>query len=283
MTNKQTLQDFYRTPKLYVSIPSGGAFYNDDVIDWPETNELPVLGMTPKDEMAIRNPDALLNGDAVLRVVKSCIPNIKKPEEIVAPDMELLLVAIRAASEKDGNMDLDMKCPECEHENSYALDLKIAVQDFEPIGELSEFDLSNGLKIGVKPANYLYSVQTAKQMIEQANNLASITKNEFDNEDQRLKTIGTTFEKMAQYNYAVLVNSVRYVKIPDSDIVVDDYEEIVEFIDNVEGKIGKEIDNAVSRINNGGINKVHRTNCEECNFEFEIPVDFDPVTFFLTS
>ena len=37
--------------------------------------------MTPKDKMAIRNPDALLNGDAVIRVVKSCIPNIKKPEE----------------------------------------------------------------------------------------------------------------------------------------------------------------------------------------------------------
>ena len=283
MTKKQSLQDFYRSPKLYVEIPSGGSFYNEDVIDWPETNELPILGMTPKDEMAIRNPDALLNGDAVLRVIKSCVPNIKKPEEIVAPDMELLLVAIRAASEKDKTITLDQPCPECEHENSFSLDLGVAVQDFEPIGELSEFNLSNGLTIGVKPANYLYSVQTAKQMIEQANNLAAIGKDEFDTEDKRLETIGNAFEKMAQYNYAVLVNSVRYIKIPDSDVVVDSNEEIVEFIDNVESKIGKEIDQAVSRINNGGINKTFKTPCENCGHELEIPVDFDPVTFFLTS
>jgi hypothetical protein len=283
MTKKQSLQDFYRSPKLYVQIPSGGTFYNDDVIDWPETNELPILGMTPKDEMIIRNPDALLNGDAVLRLIKSCVPNIKKPEDIIAPDMELLLVAIRAASEKDKTISVDEKCPKCEHENSFSLDLSVAVQDFEPIGELSEFNLSNGLTIAVKPANYLYSVQTAKQMIEQANNLASIGKDEFDTEDQRLETIGNAFEKMAQYNYAVLVNSIRYIKIPDSDVVVNDYEEIVEFVDNVESKIGKEIDQAVSRINNGGINKIFKTECENCGNELEIPVDFDPVTFFLTS
>ena len=197
--------------------------------------------------------------------------------------MELLLVAIRAASEKDKTITLDQPCPECEHENSFSLDLGVAVQDFEPIGELSEFNLSNGLSIGVKPANYLYSVQTAKQMIEQANNLASIGKDDFDTEDQRLQTIGNAFEKMAQYNYAVLVNSVRYIKIPDSDVVVDSNEEIVEFIDNVESKIGKEIDQAVSRINNGGINKTFKTPCENCGHELEIPVDFDPVTFFLTS
>ena len=81
-------------------------------------------------------------------------------------------------------------------------------------------------------------------MIEQANNLAEIGKGEFDTEDQRLETIGNAFEKMAQYNYAVLVNSIRYIKIPDSDVVVEDYDQIVEFIDNVESKIGKEIDEA---------------------------------------
>ena len=36
-------------------------------------------------------------------------------------------------------------------------------------------------------------------------------------------------------------------------------------------------------INNGGINKVHKTACAECNAEYEVPIDFDPVTFFLTS
>ena len=34
---------------------------------------------------------------------------------------------------------------------------------------------------------------------------------------------------------------------------------ILEFIDNVEAKIGKELDEAVSSVNNGGINKIHKT------------------------
>ena len=64
MTNKQALKDFYRSPKLYIQLPSGGKFYDDDVIDWPESGELPILAMTPRDELIVRNPDALLNGDA---------------------------------------------------------------------------------------------------------------------------------------------------------------------------------------------------------------------------
>ena len=148
--------------------------------------------------------------------------------------MELLLVAIRAASEKDRKLTVNENCPECNAENSFDLDLSIAVQDFEDIGARSEFDLSNGLKISVKPANYLYSIRTAKQMLEQANLLGKITNEDYDTEDTRLKNIGTAFEKMAQYNYAVLVNSIDSISIPDSDVVVSDYEEIVDFIVEVE-------------------------------------------------
>ena len=282
MTQK-SLKDFYRSPKLYVQLPTGGKFYKEDTIDWPDTNELPVYAMTPKDELTIRNPDALLNGDAVLRLLKSCVPDIKIPENIVAPDMELLLVAIRAASEKDRKFTVNQDCPECSAENSFDLDLSVAVQDFEDIGARSDFNLSNGLKVTIKPANYLYSIQTAKQMLEQANLLGKITNEDYTHENERLSNIGKAFEKMAQYNYAVLVNSIDSISIPDSDVVVTDYEEILEFIDNVEAKIGKELDEAVSSVNNGGINKIHKTACPECSHEYEIPVDFDPVSFFLTS
>jgi hypothetical protein len=131
MTTKTTLKDFYRSPKLYVQLPSGGKFYNSDTIDWPETGELPVLAMTPKDDLIVRNPDALLNGDAVIRLVKSCVPCIKDPAKIIAPDMELILVAIRAASEKDKSVELEHTCTECEHEMKFEVDLSQAVQDFE--------------------------------------------------------------------------------------------------------------------------------------------------------
>jgi len=284
MTAKTTLQDFYRSPKLYIQLPSGGKFYDEDVIDWPETNELPVLAMSPKDDLIVRNPDALLNGDAVVRLVKSCIPCIKQPENIIAPDMELILVAIRAASEKDGMLTIEHTCEKCEHEMAFEIDLTVAVTDFESIAELSEFSLSNGLTIAVRPANYLFSIQTAKAMVEQANLLGKITdENYINQEDERIKNIGKAFDKMAQFNYDVLLNSIRYVAIPDTEEKVDDKGEIAEFINNVDSKIGKEIEQVVGDINNGGINKVHKAACEKCEEEFEVPIDFDPVSFFLTS
>tara|TARA_R110002074_G_scaffold116752_1_gene248257 strand:- start:1686 stop:2537 length:852 start_codon:yes stop_codon:yes gene_type:complete len=283
MTAKTTLQDFYRSPKLYIQLPSGGKFYDEDVIEWPETNELPVLAMSPKDEIIVRNPDALLNGDAVIRLVKSCIPCIRQPENIIAPDMELILVAIRAASEKNRMLSIEHTCEKCEHEMAFEIDLGVAVTDFESVAELSEFDLSNGLSIGVKPANYLFSIQTAKALIEQANLLGKISDQQYVNEADRIKNIGEAFDTMAQYNYSVLLNSIRYIAIPDTDEKVKDREEITEFINNVDAKIGTEIEGVVTSINNGGINKVHKAACEECEFEFEVPIDFDPVSFFLTS
>lgn len=283
MTAKTTLQDFYRSPKIYIQLPSGGKFYDEDVIDWPETNELPVLAMSPKDELIVRNPDALLNGDAVIRLVKSCIPCIKQPENIIAPDMELILVAIRAASEKDGMLTIEHTCQECEHEMAFEIDLSVAVTDFDSIAELSEFSLSNGLTIAIRPANYLFSIQTAKAMVEQANLLGKITNEQYGQENERIQNIGKAFDTMAQFNYNVLLNSIRYVAIPDTDEQVDDKEEIAEFISNVDSKIGKEIEKVVGDINNGGINKVHKAACEKCEAEFEVPIDFDPVSFFLTS
>ena len=283
MTAKTTLQDFYRSPKLYIELPSGGKFYNEETVDWPETGELPVLAMTPKDDLIVRNPDALLNGDAVIKLVKSCIPCIKEPEKIIAPDMELILVAIRAASEKDKMLKADHKCEACDHEMSFEIDLGMAVQDFESISELSEFQLSNGITVGVSPANYMFSIQTAKSMIEQANLLSKITNEDYDSENMRLKNIGDAFDKMANFNFTVLLNSIKYLAIPDSDEQIEDREQILEFINNVDAKIGKEIDGVVSSINNGGINKVHKAACEKCEAEFEVPLDFDPVSFFLTS
>ena len=99
----------------------------------------------------------------------------------------------------------------------------------------------------------------------------------------RLKNIGDAFDKMANFNFTVLLNSIKYLAIPDSDEQIEDREQILEFINNVDAKIGKEIDGVVSSINNGGINKVHKAACEECEAEFEVPLDFDPVSFFLTS
>ena len=79
MTNKHNpLSAHFRAPKLFTPLPSEGRFYDNSVVEMPETLELPVFSMTAKDEMIMKNPDALLNGEAVAQVIQSCVPNVKQ-------------------------------------------------------------------------------------------------------------------------------------------------------------------------------------------------------------
>jgi len=69
------LSGFYRAPKLYTGLPTDGKFYDEGVVEWPETGELAVFPMTAKDEMIMKNPDALLNGEAVAQVFPDSGPS----------------------------------------------------------------------------------------------------------------------------------------------------------------------------------------------------------------
>ena len=77
--NTNPLADFYRNPKLYVALPSGTGHYPADIVEMPEVGELPVYPMTSKDDLLTKNPDALLNGDAVIKLVKSISNNSLSP------------------------------------------------------------------------------------------------------------------------------------------------------------------------------------------------------------
>ena len=80
------LKQFYRTPKVYVQLPSRGRF--NKVNSEAMTGEVPVYAMTSKDELLMKNPDALLNGDAVVGVIKSCVPSITDTKNLPVCDVD---------------------------------------------------------------------------------------------------------------------------------------------------------------------------------------------------
>lgn len=71
------LLGYMRQPKIYIRLPSNGLFWEEGSIDIPENNEFPVYSMTAKDELTFKTPDALMNGQAIVDVIQSCMPNIK--------------------------------------------------------------------------------------------------------------------------------------------------------------------------------------------------------------
>ena len=95
------LSEYFRSPKLFVKLPTGGMFYDKDIVEYPESGELPVFPMTAKDEVMMKNPDALLNGEAVCSLISSCVPNVKNPRLMISNDVDTLLIAIQGATNGD--------------------------------------------------------------------------------------------------------------------------------------------------------------------------------------
>ena len=95
--SQNPLKKYFRQPKIYLRLPSKGNFYPKGVLDFPESGEIPVYAMTARDELIIKTPDALINGESTVEVIKSCIPNIKDPWKMPNIDTDAILIAIRIA------------------------------------------------------------------------------------------------------------------------------------------------------------------------------------------
>ena len=88
--NDNPLSKYYRQPSIYITLPSKGKYYSKEVLKTTTTGELAVLPMTAKDELAFKTPDALMGGQATVDVIKSCIPNIKDPWQLVNFDVDTI-------------------------------------------------------------------------------------------------------------------------------------------------------------------------------------------------
>ena len=97
-TNTNPLKKYYRQVKQFVKLPSGYKFYPEGAIEVPESGEVAVYPMTAKDEMLLKTPDALLNGEATVAVIQSCIPAIKNAWVMPSIDCDAALMTIRMAT-----------------------------------------------------------------------------------------------------------------------------------------------------------------------------------------
>ena len=96
--NVNPLKKYYRQPKQFIKLPSGYKYYPDGAIEVSESGEVAVYPMTAKDELIFKTPDALLNGEATVTVIQSCVPAIKNAWHMPSIDVDATLIAIRMAT-----------------------------------------------------------------------------------------------------------------------------------------------------------------------------------------
>jgi hypothetical protein len=281
--NTNPLAGYYRAPKLYTPLPSQGKFYTDDVVDWPETNELPVFAMTAKDEMIMKNPDALLNGEAVARVISSCVPAVKKPRELMSNDVDTLLIAIQGATAGD-DVEVAAECPKCQKSITATASIESAIDSMTVLEDTYTFKSDQGLDIEVRPFTYESSIKAGIANFKSTRSLQSIQ--ELDDELEQLKAFNENFTQIAALNFDLIVDSVASVSGTDAEgeqFKVTDRNAIREFLENVDASIGKAVEDEITKVNAIGVNKSVQLECDECEEVFTKEVGFDPVNFFTAS
>ena len=269
--NQNPLSAYFRAPKLWTNIPSSGKFYDADILTVPESGEFAVYPMTTKDELVLKNPDALLNGEAVATLIKSCVPEIKQPKLLFSADVDALLIAIRGASGGD-LVEVNAECPKCKEITNVNISVEESLSTMEYIENEYTIDISNGLKITALPFSY--------------SNMQSIS--EMSNDMDRLSAFNDSFVKLADLNFELLIDSIKNVYYSDAEgqqIQISDKGIIREFLENTDNTVGKEIEAFINSINAKGVNTEVQIECgnEECEETYVSTINFDPVNFFTGS
>jgi hypothetical protein len=269
------LKQFYRAPKLYVNLPSRGKF--NKVADETITGEIPVYAMTSKDELLMKNPDALLNGDAVVEAVKSCAPNIKNPKELPVCDIDLLLIAIRMATFGEF-MEAKLKSPHTDKLGTYDINLNNIVESVGEIPAENNVTLANGCTVYVKP--FTYELQTQINLV--AYDQATALKNVGEVSSATAQQFKSMFTKLAEINTDVIAKSIYQIKTPDGDVVTDT-NHIKDFLANLESRDAKIVDGKIDELNKSGTSFKQEVICKETEKPFEADIRLDPSDFFVSS
>lgn len=272
------LAGYYRSPKLYVKLPSRGLFYDESVVEMNQGDELPVFAMTAKDEMIMKNPDALLNGEAVAQVIRSCVPSVKRPRELVGNDVDTLLIAIQGATQGD-EVDVTASCPECGETCSAIASIEACLDTMTQLEEVITFK-HNGLTFSIRPFTYESTIKAGIVNFQSTRSLQAISA--IEDELEQLHAFNANFVQMAALNFDLVVDSIASIGGVDADgeeFIVTDSNAIREFMENCESTVGREVEQRIGDMSKIGVNKNLHMICDACSHEFTQDIGFDPVNF----
>lgn len=271
------LKQYFRQFKIYLALPSGTTYYTPDVLTFTEQGEVGVLPMTGKDELALKNPDALLNGEALNEVLSSCIPTLKQPKMLLANDIEALITAIRYATFND-TLETTLNCPKCKTENTFKLDLQYALDNMSFLEPEYVVNLESGLSVFVKPYSFAEMLKSLHSQFEQTK-LVRAMESETIGDDQRVAILGKAFKTVAVAKFEVLSASIAKIVDESNNVNVTDRAYIQDFLQNIDKKSLDKISDLIDEINKIGIKKSFTAKCDKCSHEWENEIDFNPVNF----
>jgi hypothetical protein len=280
LEQKNPLTKFFRQPAVYIKLPSEGKWWDDNCLELPVTGEVGIYAMTTRDEITLKTPDALLNGQGIVDVIQSCVPSIKDAWKMPSVDVDSLLIAIRIASYGE-YMHFETVCPHCNFDNNYDIDLKSILTSIT-CPDYSKPVIYKSLKIKLHPQKYHTVNQSNRLNFEEQKINNALSMGDDIDPNVKLKMVTDGMNRLVELGITSLVESVEYIELEDGERISNkDY--IKEFFNNSESSMIKSIQDRlleyveISRIKPTGVNCGN----SECLKSYEVNIEFDYANFFV--
>ena len=281
--NANPLNKYFRQPAIYVSLPSG-TDYPPHVVTPAQTGELGVMPMTAKDEIRFKTPDALMNGQGVVDVIQSCVPDIKDARQIKSYDLDTILVAIRIATYGE-TMEINFNVPGANENVSHTINLPAILDQLKSTKVDSDIVLKDGLKITVRPLTYKDMTTTSLKTFQQQKMYGAIQDSQLADEE-KAKRFNDAFKALTDLNASILLKNINSITMTDGTEITDPAH-IKEFIDNANATLVKEIEDKLTQLRGQGAVKPLKLKATEDQIKkgapatYEVPVTFDTSNFFV--
>lgn len=271
------LAKHFRQPSIYLKLPSEGRFYANNTIDLGASGEIPIYPMTVKDEILLRTPDALMNGESMVQMIKSCAPAIRDPYELPMTDLDAVLIAIRLAS-YGKELEIKSSCTHCSHENEHNIDLQALLERIPSTTAYDQAHMIDNLIFELQPQKFKDINIVGQMSFEQRKLISSIEASELSETDRK-QYFQESFKKLTDLNILTLVNCIKSITTESGDIVTNP-ELIKEFLVNATRSTYDDIKNTVNKTIESNKLAPMMVNCDDCTKEYAVEIDFNQTNFF---
>jgi hypothetical protein len=274
MIENNPLKQYFRRPSIYFKLPSGGQYYEPGIVDIPPNQELPVYPMTSGDEMTIRTPDALMNGVAIVELIKSCMPNIHDPWKINIVDLDAILVAIRAAS-GNGKMDIQSVCPSCGESTEYEVNIMPLLEKIKNV-DYNVPLLIHELSIKFRPLTYTEINNNGQNQFEIQKILYDLQN--FEENEEKQKLMADSVKRLNDLVTNIVAKTIDYIQTPESTVSQKEY--IVDFLNNCDRETSNAIKDHSVKIRESSEIPDLDIKCSNCSHEYSQKVILNVTDFF---
>jgi hypothetical protein len=273
MNQINPLQKFFRQPKIFISLPSKGLYYEPGSLQG-DYNNVPIFAMSGMDEIIMKTPDALFTGESTAKVIESCCPYIKNAKTMPSIDIDALLIAIKIATFGE-DMNVSHTCNTCGTENDYEISLSVFLDYFAGLKFINTLPVTELLTIRIRPLQYEEMNYFSIENFKLQKTLLQIANVE---EANKQKQIDQIYKDLSELQLQLFLTAIESVQIEGQSVTEKTH--IEEWLKNTERETYKIIKEKLEQNRDAWTMPEQKVKCASCEAENSISVSIDQSSFF---